>query len=229
MCFGRRARLRNELATDQRNHSWQRRGRMDICCNAIRGFGSLYHNHSAVLPEFLAEDTVFAVETSMNPEEHLYLKLSEECDEVSQRVLKLLQFGPDERQSKNGEPIAPSNAVRLRDELNDLLAVLEMCEEFSLVPANAPGQLEAHKLAKRQKIHEYLLYSIQLGRVQSDVAPYLEVIRPLGPCADGCRFHASPDDKCPACGSLSHCIKLSPRDEKDGVDGLCDHLWHAAL
>ena len=59
-------------------------------------------------------------------------KLIEECQEVSQRAAKSMQFGPTEAQSQSGISTTQNkdqdktNATRLRDEVEDLLAVITL-------------------------------------------------------------------------------------------------------
>jgi hypothetical protein len=49
-------------------------------------------------------------------------KLIEECQEVSQRAAKSMQFGPNEVQKDQDK----TNAIRLRDEVEDLLGVIDL-------------------------------------------------------------------------------------------------------
>lgn len=78
----------------------------------------------------------------------------EECAEVSQRASKVLNFGWDEVQADHTE----NNWDRLRQELNDLMAVTRMMPEFD-------DDLWDNKLqvAKMEKVEKYLAYSRQLG------------------------------------------------------------------
>jgi len=66
---------------------------------------------------------------AMTRSEHLLVILAEECNEVAQRVSKALRFGLEEIQPGQGK----TNAERISDELDDLMAVLEMlCDEGCL-------------------------------------------------------------------------------------------------
>lgn len=98
----------------------------------------------------------------MTIRQHLLLKLAEECQEVAQRALKSVQFGANEVQTGQEK----SNATRLRDELNDLDAVILLIEsrtdDIALMPSNA--KLRAI-LDKQTKIEKYLTYSQELGMV----------------------------------------------------------------
>ena len=60
----------------------------------------------------------------MNHEQFLLIKLAEECNEVAQQALKSAQFGLEEVYV----PIGKSNAVRLVEELNDMIAILSIME-----------------------------------------------------------------------------------------------------
>lgn len=94
--------------------------------------------------------------------EHLFLKLSEECAEVQQRVSKLLQFGAGE--SEPGQTL--TNAQRLRAEVNDLLSVIALLEGNGYLRWQSDDELSAHKLSKAEKIKKYLNYSEELGLVK---------------------------------------------------------------
>ena len=96
----------------------------------------------------------------MTTHEHLYLKLMEECAEVQQRASKLLQFGSEESQPGDYQ----TNEMRLREELNDLLTVIDMVEQRGFM-MNGPERLHQHMDEKRQKIAKYLAYSQELGCV----------------------------------------------------------------
>ncbi len=90
----------------------------------------------------------------MNRLEHLMTILTEECAEVQQATTKALRFGLNE-----GRDIEATNADRLRAELNDLWAVVEML--------NAEG-LDLHldfeaKETKKAKVEQYLTYSGECG------------------------------------------------------------------
>lgn len=99
----------------------------------------------------------------MKREDVLLLKLAEECAEVQQRAAKLLQFGRLEVEP--GQMFC--NARRLRDEVNDLLTVIEMLEQENLLLISSPEELAVHKEEKRKKIERYLTYSQQLGVVEA--------------------------------------------------------------
>jgi hypothetical protein len=90
--------------------------------------------------------------------DHLYMKLIEECAEVQQRVCKLLQFGPDQRQdqdpvflSTHKEAPPGTNYERLAEEVRDLISVIEF------IGFRPPTQDEM--MAKRLKIERYYEYS----------------------------------------------------------------------
>lgn len=94
--------------------------------------------------------------------EHLFIKLMEECAEVQQRVSKLLQFGPNETEPEQKR----TNVWRLRSELNDLVAVIVMLQDRGLVPRTPGHDMARHVAGKREKIAKYLKYSQELGLVQ---------------------------------------------------------------
>lgn len=90
----------------------------------------------------------------MNRTQILLIKLSEECNEVSHRVAKVLQFGYDDVQP--GFDSKETNQKRLIGEINDLLGVLEMLE--------LPGVHDEKAMErKRKKVEKYLNYSRKKG------------------------------------------------------------------
>lgn len=87
----------------------------------------------------------------MNRGEHLLTILVEECAEVSQAATKAMRFGMHEQRD-----LPTSNYDRLKAELNDIYALVEMIQcEFDI-------DLESDFLAiskKQEKVEKYLLYS----------------------------------------------------------------------
>jgi len=63
-------------------------------------------------------------------EQFFLLKLAEECSEVAKRAIKQIQFGKDEAQNAivklnpDDTDARPTNAQRLREEINDLLVLV---------------------------------------------------------------------------------------------------------
>jgi NTP pyrophosphatase (non-canonical NTP hydrolase) len=103
------------------------------------------------------------------------LKLMEECNEVAQRAAKQIQFGIDESQGSKASPsehkVPGTNGERLRGEIVDLLAVIDILIDINEVPWLAPWELMAEKCAKRQKIDKYLQYSEKLRKVAREPHP----------------------------------------------------------
>lgn len=92
--------------------------------------------------------------------DHLLVKLAEECAEVAQRATKALSFGLDDVQP--GQDL--NNTVRLKGEVIDLFAILEMLmhEKVELLPVKmADAELIQ---AKKRKVEHYLEYSRDRGR-----------------------------------------------------------------
>lgn len=94
----------------------------------------------------------------MNIYQYLLTKLAEEGTEVAQISLKTQQFGKDE--------VCPdqpfTNTERTHQELDDLLAAVEMLNEecgFGYTPSRE--RIEA----KKTKVKKYLGYSQELGMV----------------------------------------------------------------
>lgn len=93
----------------------------------------------------------------MTRKQFLLMKLAEEASEISQIALKTSQFGLNEVYQ------VESNKERCHNELNDLLAIVEMLNEefgFSFIPDNK--QISE----KKQKVNKYFNYSKSLGMVK---------------------------------------------------------------
>lgn len=101
-------------------------------------------------------------------EQFYLLKLMEECSEVAQRCSKQIQFGATEKQSQSPSetPITEDNRTRLRGEVNDLLAVIDVLTEMSQIREISPEELLYAKHRKREKILKYLKYSQDLHTVE---------------------------------------------------------------
>lgn len=79
----------------------------------------------------------------MNNEQHAYLKLAEEANEVSKEAMKVMQFGAN---TKFGFP-AKSNKERLHEEIDHLFAHIQLLNEkydlgYELNPAAVKEKLE---------------------------------------------------------------------------------------
>lgn len=95
----------------------------------------------------------------MNRNEHLLSCLAEECAEVAQCVSKALRFGLLEVQP--GQSL--TNAERIAQELNDLVAVAELVEEAGLVPST--GTFAAIE-QKKAKVRLFMEYAESVGALQ---------------------------------------------------------------
>ena len=92
----------------------------------------------------------------MNHTEYLLTCLAEEAVEVAQRATKALRFGCDEVQPGQGL----SNTQRIRQELNDLIAVAEMLEEADVLVL--PLEVDAID-RKKAKVAAFMEYSRSCG------------------------------------------------------------------
>lgn len=97
------------------------------------------------------------------------LKLSEECAEVAQRAAKQMQFGADERQANGPSTtkIAVRNAERLRNEINDLMVLVGILEDYGEIPRVLSFEWTPICAAKYAELAKYLAYSQELGLVES--------------------------------------------------------------
>lgn len=93
----------------------------------------------------------------MKRAEHLLIILAEECGEVAQEASKALRFGPEEICPVKGI----SNAARIVDEFNDLIAMMEMLRAEGVIPTEF---IVSDKIAaKKKKVEEMLEYSKKCG------------------------------------------------------------------
>ena len=94
----------------------------------------------------------------MNRREHIFTVLQEECAEVIQCVSKIKRFGLTNTQPASGM----LNLQILINELNDLLAVVEMLEEDGL-----PKMRDEIKIQnKKQKVKHFLEVSRREGTLK---------------------------------------------------------------
>lgn len=95
----------------------------------------------------------------MNNEQYLLICIEEECLEVAQRISKALRFGIDEVQMGQDE----NNRQRINDELNDLMALLEMAADNKIISLPEDKLL---KKVKRIKFNKFRDYSQALGIIK---------------------------------------------------------------
>jgi len=93
----------------------------------------------------------------VNRIEHLLSCLAEECCEVGQRVSKALRFGLDEIQAGQDQ----TNAERIADELDDLIAVARILQGEKALPEFMPTQISI--LMKQAKIEKFMAISRNEG------------------------------------------------------------------
>lgn len=94
----------------------------------------------------------------MNRLQLLLTKLAEEGSEIAQIALKTQQFGLHE--VCPGQPF--SNAERTHQEIDDLMAIVEMLNDeygFGYEPSRE------RRDAKKIKVNKYAAYSAELGQV----------------------------------------------------------------
>lgn len=92
----------------------------------------------------------------MNRSEHLLTILSEECNEVAQRVSKALRFGLLEVEPNQ----KLTNADRIVQEYTDLVAVYEELFDAGIITKTID---EVDIENKKQKVRKFLDYSESLG------------------------------------------------------------------
>ena len=86
-------------------------------------------------------------------QEHLIVCLNEECVEIAKRCDKILRFGIDDRDPTYES--APTERDRVHQELTDLMAVIEMLDDFGIISKVFDPQKIAEKKAKIEKFMHY--------------------------------------------------------------------------
>ena len=97
----------------------------------------------------------------MNLQQYLLGKLAEEGAEVGQIALKTQQFGFHEYCP--GQPF--TNTERTHQEIDDLMAIVEMLNDIGFGYVSSRDRIEA----KKEKVVKYLTYSVELGMVDPHV------------------------------------------------------------
>lgn len=94
----------------------------------------------------------------MTRQEHLLVCLAEECSEVIHVISKTLRFGPDEI----WPVLDVTNVERLKVELNDLFAVVNLLEKEGL-----DLSIDASSMVSKQvKVEKYIRYAKKLGTIK---------------------------------------------------------------
>lgn len=99
----------------------------------------------------------------MNHAEHLLVCLMEECAEVAKDVSKALRFGIDDTNVL--QPFGPTNRQRIAQELNDLMAVVKMLQNITILPEEGLWDEEA-QVAKMKKVEQFMNYAKRQGVLQ---------------------------------------------------------------
>lgn len=107
----------------------------------------------------------------MTARQFLLLKLIEECQEVSQRASKQIQFGAEETQASSGKSSSTAletlltNKERLGKEVDDFLITLMLLRDFDEIPVVDPDEFYKRRAQKKEKLKKYFEYSQSLGFV----------------------------------------------------------------
>lgn len=95
----------------------------------------------------------------MNREQHLLVKVSEECSEISQVACKAVIFGPNNH--------APNdyftNSENIMIEFYQLSEVIKLLQEEGTLPVFSDEDIKEIQINKRNKINRYMEQSISLG------------------------------------------------------------------
>ena len=100
----------------------------------------------------------------MTRQEHLLTILSEECNEVGQRVSKALRFGLTEVEP--GYEFKMNNAERILQEYCDLMAVVHMLRDENILPDWSLSKMSQMMEMKQMKVEKYLEHSKAQGTLQ---------------------------------------------------------------
>lgn len=103
----------------------------------------------------------------MNKEQMLLLKLMEEASEVQKEASKCIQFGlNDLYQDESG--VSKTNRDRLQSEIDDFMAILEMCFNAGITDKFPFSRDEEKVNNKRIKVNKFFDYSKKLGRMKDN-------------------------------------------------------------
>lgn len=99
----------------------------------------------------------------MTKNQHLLVKVSEECAEISQVACKAIIFGP-----KNHAPgdYDTDNANDIITEYYQLTAIIEMLQEEKVLPIYDEEKINDIKSDKKSRIKSWMKYSDKLGYTQ---------------------------------------------------------------
>lgn len=100
----------------------------------------------------------------MNLQEYILNSVSEEASEIAQASSKCLRFGMVDFHPSNG---MQPNGERLIQEVNDLIAIVELLGEHNFLNINKLNDFGTKQL-KKEKFYKYLGYSKELGTYTDD-------------------------------------------------------------
>ena len=99
----------------------------------------------------------------MTRQEHLLACLTEECAEVIKEVCKIQRFGPNDHHPDIED--SKLNVQRLKDEIVDLIGVVDMLQDEKFIDMDILG-LEEQIEAKKARVEKYILYAKEKGTVK---------------------------------------------------------------
>lgn len=104
----------------------------------------------------------------MNFYEYLLTCTAEEGGEISKECHKALRFGLDDKITLDPRgprgTTGPTNREKLISELNDLLGVVAMLEDYDLIPTSWRDPVAQDN--KRKKVLAYAQYAARVGAMQ---------------------------------------------------------------
>ena len=98
----------------------------------------------------------------MTRREHLLVCLSEECAEVIKEVDKILRFGLKDKPFAEGGVDHEPNDIRLENELNDVMAVVDMLKNEGVDIWFSSEKAQA----KKEKVEHYMKYAHSKGLLE---------------------------------------------------------------
>lgn len=99
----------------------------------------------------------------MQKDQHLWLKLAEECTKLAHMALKVHQFGPTQVHPTGKD----NNITRAAREMLDVVAIVQMLRDdckLDLTSVFSESDTNNHILNKKRKIYKYYELTKQLGR-----------------------------------------------------------------
>ncbi len=150
----------------------------------------------------------------MTPEEHLLLKLAEECGEVGKEVSKALLFGWGDRITY--EPAGPRGVEgktcgeKIVEELNDLMGVIESLVRVGILPED--WQNPAKQASRPLRLARFMVYAARMKACDRPAVEWLERLTGLRALSPRPKNQPRPVGEADACSKCKHLHRPEPRE-----------------